>query len=356
MKILLVISSFYPAWSYGGPGNLVYEIARSLTVKNQSVTVYSTDAYDAKRRRGAKDDIQLMREKFSYIFFRNLHNGFVYYTKFFLSPGMFFRALFQLKKFDIIHIHEIFTPNVALVALVARIYKIPYFFSAHGTLDPEHLKHRGFLKKIFLFFAYRIIFEYSSGFVAATDEEAEEYRLMGVKRKKIVTVNNGIDIKPYLHLPRPGKFRDKFQIPEHRKIIIYLGRIHKLKGLDLLVRSFKQLSGKLNCRLVIAGSDDGYLPDLKKLVRRLKIDDRVIFPGVMSGSSKLALYRDAQLFVYPSPAEGFSLAVLEGAAAGLPLVITRGCKFKAVSEYKAGLIVPFAEKSFTRAILKIFSK
>src|SRR3989344_9557035 len=107
---------------------------------------------------------------------------------------------------------------------------------------------------------------------------------------------------------------------------------------------------KQNIYLVIAGSDDGFLPALKKLVKKEKVDQRVIFPGVISGYLKLQAYRDADLFVYPSPSEGFSIAVLEAAAAGLPLVITTGCKFPEIAEKNAGIVVNPDKNSFFQAL------
>ncbi|OGG15947.1 hypothetical protein A3D78_01220 [Candidatus Gottesmanbacteria bacterium RIFCSPHIGHO2_02_FULL_39_14] len=338
MKILQVISYFYPAWGYGGPGKLVYEIAKSLADKKQDVTVFSTDAFNRERRR-KNSDYSFDQEKFRVYFFANLSNFLAYRYKLFIPLLMFFRVLKDLPDFDLIHLHEFFTATVVIVATVARFYRIPYLISPHGTLDSFNLEHRSFFKKIFMkLFGLKII-KNAAGFAAATSQERKSLVKLGISGNKIHLVQNGLDTSEFQNMPPRGSFRKKFHIPDSALILFYLGRIHHLKGLDILVRSFSMIHQKQNIYLVIAGSDDGFLPALKKLVKKEKVDQRVIFPGVISGYLKLQAYRDADLFVYPSPSEGFSIAVLEAAASGLPLVITTGCKFPEIEKYQAGIIV-----------------
>ena len=124
MKILQVISYFYPAWGYGGPGKLVYEIAKSLADKKQDVTVFSTDAFNRERRR-KNSDYSFDQEKFRVYFFANLSNFLAYRYKLFIPLLMFFRVLKDLPDFDLIHLHEFFTATVVIVATVARFYRIP---------------------------------------------------------------------------------------------------------------------------------------------------------------------------------------------------------------------------------------
>jgi glycosyltransferase involved in cell wall biosynthesis len=120
------------------------------------------------------------------------------------------------------------------------------------------------------------------------------------------------------------------------------------------VKSFHQLlKMDRNCTLVIIGNDDGYLRELQHLVQRYKIADAVIFPGVLYGKEKCEVFADTDIFVYPSPTEGFSIAILEAGAAGLPLVITKGCKFPEIATYHAGLEVNADAQSLFVALEKM---
>jgi len=64
MEILFVISYFFPAWAYGGPGKLVRELARTLSDRGFRLAIYSTDAFDLKRRRKEIDNKLLKKEKY----------------------------------------------------------------------------------------------------------------------------------------------------------------------------------------------------------------------------------------------------------------------------------------------------
>ncbi|GAI33437.1 unnamed protein product, partial [marine sediment metagenome] len=77
--------------------------------------------------------------------------------------------------------------------------------------------------------------------------------------------------------------------------------------------------------LVFVGPDDGYLPALKKLVKELMIEEKVLFTGPLFGKEKLEAYVDADVYVLPSSYEIFGLTVLEACACGTPVVVTEAC-------------------------------
>ena len=353
MKILQVISYFYPAWPYGGPGKLVYDLSKRLTALNHKVTVLSTDAYSENKRRGNVKIPQL--KNLNLKIFKNFSNFLAFRFKFFLPLSAYSATTKDLKNYDIIHLHEFFTFYAVTVSYFAHLYKIPYLVSAHGTLDSFHLRHLLFLKRLFMIlFGNRIIIN-ADGFIAATPDEIEEYVSLKVHKEKISYIPNGVDLSEFADLPPKGSFRKKIKLASTVKLILYLGRINKLKGLNVLLEAFTKLSEKIDCRLVIAGSDDGYLTEFKADAKRKGCLNSIIFPGILSGREKLEAYTDCDVFMYPSPSEGFSIAVLEAAAAGLPLVITTGCKFPQVAENKAGIIVKPNKNSFFQALLKILT-
>ena len=100
---------------------------------------------------------------------------------------------------------------------------------------------------------------------------------MGVPEEKIAIIPNGIDLSEYASLPPEGSFKKKFGIKEKEKIVLYLGRIHKIKGIDILVKAFANVIKKLDSvRLVVVGPDDGYLSELQALIKALRIEDNVL--------------------------------------------------------------------------------
>jgi glycosyltransferase involved in cell wall biosynthesis len=103
--------------------------------------------------------------------------------------------------------------------------------------------------------------------------------------------------------------------------VLFLGRLHPKKGLELLLPAFARLPG--DALLVIAGPDsDGYRARLEALAAGLGVGHRLLFTGLLLGRDKWAALVDADLFVLPSYQENFGIAVVEALAAGTPVLIS----------------------------------
>ncbi|MDD5707221.1 MAG: glycosyltransferase, partial [Kiritimatiellae bacterium] len=126
------------------------------------------------------------------------------------------------------------------------------------------------------------------------------------------------------------------------RTVLYLGRLHPLKGLELLVEAWgilrqpsrplygrtakeqKDNHGGDGWRLVIAGPDEeGTLAALKRQAQELKLTNTICFLGPIYGAEKERLLCGADLFVLPSRSENFGLVVAEALAAGVPVIATR---------------------------------
>ncbi len=158
----------------------------------------------------------------------------------------------------------------------------------------------------------------------------------------------------YANLPLRGAFRKKFGIDENEKIVLYLGRIHRIKGLDILARAFSKVVKELDgVRLVAAGPDDGYLDELESLIRVLKIEDNVLIPGPLYGQDKLEAYVDADLCVLPSRYDIWGMTVLEAIACGTPVIVTENCGIADYFTDKIGLIVRAEPNHVAEALLEL---
>ena len=123
--------------------------------------------------------------------------------------------------------------------------------------------------------------------------------MMGADCSKIKIIPTGVDLSEFSHHSTKGKFKNKYAI-NSEKIVLYVGRLHKSKGIDLLIDSF---SGLLECdndsKLVLLGPDDGFKSILERQIQRLGIDDKVIFTGHVSEREKAAAFTDSDVFVKP---------------------------------------------------------
>lgn len=334
MRILQVVPFYYPAKAFGGPVPVVGHISEELVRRGHEVIVYTTDAIDSSTRQKARY-LEIRGVKVHY--FRNLSNSLAWHRLFF-TPGLVSQLRKETKTFDVIHLQDYRTFQNIVAHHYAKKNGIPYVLQAHGSVGAFFQK--GFLKRIFDTIWGRRILRDASKAIAVTKIEAEQLKNVGVSEDKIKIVPPGIDLSEFENLPKKGKFRHRYGLNSSQRIILYLARIHKIKGPDLLAKAFSRLLSKVSdTQLVFVGPDDGYLPALKKLVKELGIEERVLFTGPLYGKEKLEAYVDADVYVLPSSYEIFGLTVLEACACGTPVVVTEACGLADWVDQRAGFKV-----------------
>ena len=351
MKILQVTNFFKPSWESGGPARVAYEISKNLTERGHEVTVYTTDGF--KSRLNVEKNKPVDVDGIKTYYFRNLSS---YLTRKMLLPIPYYLPIVAMgaaRDFDVIHIHEHRTVLAVVVRYYAKKYRVPFLLQAHGSILPTFQKQTS--KKIFdLFFGNKILKD-ASKVIALTKTEAEQYKKMGVDEDKIEIVPNGIDMSEYENLPKRGEFRRKYSIRADEKVVLYIGRLHKSKSIDLLVKAFSGLSKELNgIRMVLVGPDDGCRSVVEKLVHDLKVDDKVLFTGFVSNEEKMAAFIDADVFVTPS-FSGFPVTFLETCACGTPMITTnKGDELDWIHD-KVGYVVKYDKDQLRDAIYKVLS-
>jgi glycosyltransferase involved in cell wall biosynthesis len=234
----------------------------------------------------------------------------------------------------IVHIHGLWEEYSALTSRICRRLGKPYVVSAHGMLEPWALNHGKWKKRVYLAAIEGPVLRGAIGLRALTLAETTDYKNIGLQNP-IRVIPNGIDM-PEASSPRT--FLEAFPHLNGRRLVLFLGRIHPKKGIDLLCRAWAHLEGSLpDSHLVIAGPDDGRtLAGLIELVSNLGVKDRVTFTGMLRGPVKWSALAASSVFVLPSHSEGFSVAVLEALACGLPALVSRNCHFPEITEEGCG--------------------
>jgi glycosyltransferase involved in cell wall biosynthesis len=315
LKILFSAVAFKPSYGFGGAPRVAYDIACELAKRQHEVVVYTSDAKDAHSRLNVKECEILDGIEVHY--FKNLTLSTVRAAKLFITPDILIECKKNLNQFDIIHLHEYRNFHNIIIHHYANIYNVPYVLQAHGEVLPQRKKQK--LKQIYdEYFGYRLLTD-AAKVIALTQLEEEQYRQMKVQPDKITTIPNGIEtVSSY---PKRGTFRESFGINPDKTIILFIGRLHYQKGIDILVNAYSQLVKKLkNSILVIAGPDDGYLEQTRNLINRAELSNQVIITGPIINPLKLAAFADADLCVIPSRYEGFPMIVLEALAQGKPVI------------------------------------
>ena len=361
MKILHVAHFFYPCLSAGGVVNASYQIA-SKQSKDNDVKVISSDSCKERLKfPNGRYDVDVDGIKVDY--FRNLSNGFKLKTMLDTPLAAPFKIRNDIKGYDIIHIHEHRQTLAIFASYFARKNNIPYVVQAHGSVLPFFQKEG--LKNIFdKVFGFKILHNASCVF-ALTEVEKEQYLKMGVDEDKIEIVPLGINLDEYENLPDYGKFRSKFNIGENDKLILFVGRIHEIKGLGLLIDSFNDLINQHNenhsledissssIKLAIVGPDDGYLVKLEDKIKEYSLEDNVIITGPLYKEEKQEALVDCDLFVMPSKYESFTTSGLEAMACSKPLVLTKNNHIHDWVDGNVGLACDDNKDSLREAIEKV---
>ena len=251
---------------------------------------------------------------------------------------------------DFVHIHGIWGTLLITAARAARRRGVPHCFQPHGMLDPWSLSQKRLKKRIALRLGYRAALAGAS-FIQTLN--VDEQRLMAPLRLGVrtVVVPNGIYVEEIEPMPAPGTFRAAHPRLADRPFVLFLSRLHYKKGLDILADAFALLGRQhQEVSLVVAGPDDGARQDFETRVAKSGLRDRVHLVGPLYGRDKLAALTDATCFCLPSRQEGFSVAVVEAMACGVPVVISEACHFPEVAQAGAGLIVPLSAARFSAAL------
>ena len=368
MKILHVAHFFYPCLSAGGVVNASYQIASNQSKDNDVKVISSDSCKERLKFPNGRYDVDVNGIKVDY--FRNLSNGFKLKTMLDTPLGAPFKIRKDIKDYDIVHIHEHRQTLAILASYFARKNNIPYIVQAHGSVLPFFQKEG--LKNLFdKVFGFKILHNASCVF-ALTEVEKEQYLKMGVDEDKIEIVPLGINLEEYENLPAYGKFRSKFNIDENDKLILFVGRIHEIKGLGLLIDAFNDLINQdseenslegnsednsedngHSIKLAIVGPDDGYLTELEDKIEEYSLEENVIITGPLYNEEKQEALVDCDLFVMPSKYESFTTSGLEAMACSKPLVLTKNNHIHDWVDGNVGLACEDNKDSLRESIEKI---
>jgi len=335
MKILM-ISGTFPPRSFGGVTKVTFNISKHLVKYGHEVIVFTTDAGDSQKTRSTINKYSEI-EGIKIFYFKNINNYLAFHHRFYFPFGFISMSRRQIKNVDVIHIHENRSYLSIIATHFARKYQIPYIIQPHGDLPADFGKKR--LKQIYDYFWGNSILKNAARIITLTPHESNQCMQKGIPKEKIEIIPNGFD---YSNFPTPlekGIFRRKFGIESRQKIILFLGRINEIKGLDLLVEAFFKVYKEIpDSILVIVGPDDGYQQFLMKLINKLNIQDRIIFTGPLYGPEKFYAYYDADIYVLPSRYEAFPNTILEAWACGTPVILTDSCALSTIAQ-QAGIVV-----------------
>lgn len=243
---------------------------------------------------------------------------------------------------DIVHAHGVWTMVSIAAGLIVPGRSAKYVLSAHGGAGPWTLRRQRAIKKCLWPFQRRGLAGANLLHVASI-EEYRWIRALGL-RAPVAIVPNAVDLPPH--------------VPETRgdgstRTLLFLGRIHPVKGLDRLLKSWKNIQdARANWRLMVVGSGRRLH---ERQMRALAADlglERIEFVGPLVGEEKARAFYDADLFVLPSNGESFGIVVAEALGHGCPCVVSNKAPWQALGDHGAGWWIDHDVPALTRALLE----
>lgn len=254
---------------------------------------------------------------------------------------------------DGVHIHGIWEEYCSIAARLARQSGKPYLVAAHGMLEGWALKQKRLKKLVYSMLVERANLRDAACLQALTAVEVEDYRRFGL-RNPVAVIPNGVDVPAQA---TADAFLNRFPEFKDRRLVLFLGRLHPKKGLDILCRAWARIDRSFpDAHVVIAGPDfEGTRPAIEALVDKLNLRRSVTFTGMLDREMKWSALAAAHVFVLPSHSEGFSAATLEALGMGVPAVVTRRCNFPEIAEWHCGAVVEAETRPIEEALDRILS-
>jgi glycosyltransferase involved in cell wall biosynthesis len=236
------------------------------------------------------------------------------------------QAARTLRDADMIHLHGPWYPSNLQISSVASHMGIPYGVSLHGMLDAWSMAQNAYRKRIYhALFAKRFLDHAAWVHCSTHSERAQATEWF--RRNRAAVLPNPVDLEPFASLDGGARARQELGLAKSaRCTVLFLGRLHRKKGLELLLdaTAVARVDGVMIDVLVAGTSEDAeYMRSLERKVADLGLQGQVHFLGFVSGSTKTSLYQCADLVATPSSQENFGYVQVEALACGTPVVTSK---------------------------------
>jgi len=251
---------------------------------------------------------------------------------------------------DLVHIHALWLHPTRAAAQTCQQVGRPYIVSPCGALDPYSLRIHWPLKRAYGLWIERRTLAGAAAVHFTSSQEQNQSDMLGTSPATFVVPRCLETDSIPATLPR--SFRQQHPSIGESKILLFLGRLHPKKRLDIVARAFILAARRRgDLHLVISGPEDGSGPPVRKLLQEAGMLDRTTFTGLLAGKEKWAAFRESSLFLLPSEDENFGMGALEAMSCGIPVLLSRQVGISAAAEHAgAGIVLEQNPSSWAEAI------
>jgi glycosyltransferase involved in cell wall biosynthesis len=271
------------------------------------------------------------------------------------APALSRQMAARLGNGGVVHSHGLWMYPGFAARRHALGHTCPLVVSPHGMLEPWALNNARWKKQLVARLFENSNLQHAACLHALCVAEAENFRRYGLKNP-IAIIANGVDADEFQFQSENGALAGQFPGVNGRRCVLFLSRLHPKKGLDNLLRAWARLVHDFNdwCLLIAGGGQPSYEQELKNAVIDQGLEQSVLFLGPLYGASKRQALAAASVFALPSFSEGFSVAILEAAATGIPVLLTPECNFPELAGAGAGIEVAPEAASVEKGLRQLF--
>ena len=254
-----------------------------------------------------------------------------------------------VREADVVYIHGHWTFPVWWAAWRALRSRRTLVMRPAGSLNPVQLAHSARLKRLASHFDFPLLRHADAVHVTSEEERGWTLQVPGMEARadRIFIVRHGVSVPETIQpsnssTPSTPSTLQPFNCdPSKPRTLLYLGRLHPMKGLDLLLEALwihkgirgsgqaADASGIRDAKLILCGPDEeGTRAALEKQVAELGLADSVVFHEPVHGDGKWRLIESSDCVVLPSRSENFGLVVAEALACGKPAIATHGAPWQ----------------------------
>jgi glycosyltransferase involved in cell wall biosynthesis len=297
---ILIVTHHYPP-HITGVGMAAHNQAKRLAALGYAVTVVTSRTND-REQSGIIDGVKIIRIK-ALNFSEKWGAPFPLF-----SPSILPVLKREVKKADIVHIHDAFYMSSFFAAVWARWYKKALVLTQHIAFIVHPRRIVVWIEKMVYVTTGRIVFALSDTIIVYNETVREFLLARHIAAEKIVTLMNGVDGNLFHPVTAEEKtaLRTKWGLSKYKKIVLFVGRFVYKKGFTKVLAA---QSSKY--QIVFAGAD-----------ALQENTPEAVFLGKMSPADIAEVYQAADIFILPSESEGFPLSIQEAMSCGLPIITT----------------------------------
>ena len=357
LKILQIVPSI--SLVYGGPSQMVRGLSKALADRENvaQVTILTTDS------NGDVDEAPLdvplgepvLQDGYEIIYFRCSP-----FRRYKFSLDLLNWLWQNANRYDIAHIHALFSPVSTSAATCCRWRNLPYLMRPLGTLDPADLQKKKQVKQLYAALLEKPNLAGAAAIHFTSKQESEVSERFGTDTPDVVIP---LGVTPPALIARTAAqaaIRQQFNIPPERPIVLFMSRIDPKKGFDLLLPALEKLHAQEQpFHFLLCGAnpqDRDYEANIRQQIASSAWAEQATISGFVSGDLKTQIISAADVFVLPSYYENFGIAVAEAMVAGIPVVISDQVHiWPAIEASTAGWVVPTEVEALVGALSEALS-